>query len=84
VAATLHVLRHPGSRETVYWLEERLFEAVGRGGGPQLIGIAAICMYGHNDYAISIKGEIRRAPTFTRGLLPEVDYQLRRILFPER
>jgi hypothetical protein len=54
-------------------------EAVGHS-GPKLIGIAAICMYGHNDYAISIKGEIRRAPTFTRGLLPEVDFQLARIL----
>ncbi len=37
-------------------------------------------MYSHNHYAIAIKGEIRRSPTFTRGLLPEMDYRLAQIL----
>jgi hypothetical protein len=75
VTATLHYIRLPGSPETLYWLEERTAEAMGR--KPRLLrGIAAICMYSHNDYAISIRGEIRRCPTFTRGLIPELDYQL--------
>lgn len=76
MAARLYVVDFPGSIETAYWLDERLREAH----ESRLIGVAAICMYGHNDYAISIKGEIRRAPTFTRGLLPELDYQLARII----
>lgn len=76
VAATLLVIKFSGSTETVYWLEERLEEA--RRG--ELIGIAAISMYSHSEYAIAIKGEIRKAPTFTRGLLPEMDYQLGRII----
>ncbi len=62
--------------ETAYWLQARQDEACRR----KLIGIAAVCMYSHNDYAISIKGEIRRAPTFTRGILPEMDYLLQQIL----
>jgi hypothetical protein len=74
--ANLVVIQFPGSKETVYWFNERHHEAL-RG---ELIGVAAICMYSHSHYAISIKGEIRRAPTFTRGLLPEMDYQLGRIL----
>ncbi len=65
-----------GSTETVYWLEERLAEA--RRG--ELIGIAAICMYSHSDYGISIRGEIRKSPVYTRGLLPELDHELGRIL----
>lgn len=76
MAAKIYVVEFAGSKETAYWLEERLDEAL-RG---RLIGIAAICMYGHNDYAMSIRGEIRKAPTFTRGLLPELDYQLARII----
>lgn len=76
VAAKLYVVEFARSKEVIYWLDERIYEAH-RG---QLIGIAAICMYSHNDYAISIRGEIRRAPTFTRGLLPEMDYQLAQII----
>lgn len=78
--ALLYPIRFAGSPETIYWLEERLTEALGKANGPRLIGIAAVCMYTHNDYAISIRGEIRRSPTFTRGLLPEMDYQLGQIL----
>lgn len=80
MAAKLYVIEFPGSKEVVYWLDERLREATATIDRRRLIGIAAICMYDHNDYAISIKGEIRRCPTFTRGLLPEVDYQLARII----
>lgn len=81
MAAKLYVIEFPGSREVVYWLDERQREAIiGRRDGLHLIGVAAVCMYSHNDYAISIKGEIRRTPTFTRGLLPEMDNQLARII----
>jgi hypothetical protein len=74
--ANLVVVRFPGSKETTYWLEERYTEAIhGR-----LIGVAAIAMYSHSHYAISIRGEIRRAPTFARGLLGELDYQLAQII----
>lgn len=75
-APNVVAISFPGSAETVYWLEARLDEA--RRGG--LIGIAAISMYTHSDYAISIKGEIRKAPNAARGLLPELDYEFSRIL----
>lgn len=65
----------------MYWLDERLREAaVVDPSRRKLIGIAAVCMYGYNDYAISIKGESRKSPIITRGLLPEMDYQLGRII----
>lgn len=80
MTARLYVVEFQGSKELVYWLEERLREAAIGRDGRRLIGIAAVCMYSHNDYAISIRGEIRRSPTFTRGLLPEMDYQLARII----
>lgn len=81
MGAKLYAIQFAGSKEVVYWLDERLHEAAaGRRDGRHLIGIAAICMYSHSDYAISIRGEIRRAPTFTRGLLPEMDFQLDRII----
>jgi hypothetical protein len=76
MSAKLVAFRYPGSAETRYWLEARLDEAV----EDHLIGVAAICMYRGNHYAISIKGEIRRVPIITRGLLPEVDYELARII----
>ena len=76
MASKLFIIEFPGSKETVYWLEERMGEAYRR----ELLGIAAVCMYSHNDYALSIKGEIRSAPDVTRGLLPELDYQLGRIM----
>ncbi len=79
MAAKIYIVECPGSQEVLYWLEERMHEAAAVR-GRRLIGIAAICMYSHNDYAISIRGEIRRCPTFTRGLLPEMDYQLGSIL----
>lgn len=72
MTANVVVISHAGSSETVLWLEARLAEA--RRG--ELIGIAAITMYRHNDYGISIKGETRRSPIFTRGLLPELDAEL--------
>ena len=77
--AALRVVEFPGSKELIYWLEARIDEAL-RG---ELIGIAAISMYRHNHWAISIKGEARRAPIMTRGLLPEVDCQLQRIVHGE-
>lgn len=81
MVAKLYAIQFAGSKEVVYWLDERMHEAAtGRQDSRHLIGIAAICMYSHNDYAISIKGEIRRAPIFTRALLPEMDYQLGRII----
>jgi hypothetical protein len=76
MSAKLVPFRYAGSAEMRYWLEARLAEALEE----HLIGIAAICMYRGNDYAISIKGEIRRVPIITRGLLPEVDYELARII----
>ena len=47
----------------------------------ELIGLASIAMYNHNHYAIAIKGEIRRSPIFTRGLLPQLGHQLDRIIW---
>lgn len=69
-------MRFSGSKETAIYLDARQREAA-RG---ELIGIAAIAMYGHNHYAIAVKGEIRRAPIYTRGLLPELDQELTRII----
>lgn len=72
----LVVIRFPGSAETEIYLDARHREAA-RG---DLIGIAAIMMYGHNHYALAVKGEIRHSPTIARGLLPELDHQLAQIL----
>lgn len=74
--SNLVVIRFPGSAETEIYLDARHREAA-RG---DLIGIAAVMMYSHNHYALAIKGEIRQSPTVTRGLLPELDYQLAQIL----
>lgn len=76
MSSNLVVVRFSGSEETEIYLGARQQEAaLGR-----LIGIAAIAMYSHNHYALAIKGEIRRSPTFTRGLLPELDLELGRIV----
>lgn len=74
--SNLVLVRFSGSEETEIYLSARQREAA-RG---KLIGYAGIAMYGHNHYALAIKGEIRRSPIFTRGLLPELDYQLGRII----
>jgi hypothetical protein len=76
VSSNLVLLSFPGSAETEIYLDARHREAA-RG---KLIGCAGIFMYSHNDYAFAIKGEIRRSPTFTRGLLPELDFHLAQIL----
>lgn len=82
MSAKLYAIQFPGSKEVFYWLDERSHEAImGRQqDGRRLIGIAALCMYSHHEYAISIRGEIRKNPTYTRGLLPELDFQLGRII----
>lgn len=74
--SNLVVVRFSGSEETEIYLNARHREAA-RG---DLIGLASIAMYGHNHYALAIKGEIRRSPIIARGLLPELDYQLGSIL----
>ncbi len=76
MAANLVVISFPGSAETEIYLAARHREAA-RG---ELIGYAGVMMYGHNHYAMAIKGEIRRSPTFARGLLPELDHHLAQIL----
>lgn len=74
--SSLVVVRFSGSEETEIYLSARHREAA-RG---DLIGLAAIAMYGHNHYALAVKGEIRRSPILARGLLPELDHQLARII----
>lgn len=73
----LKVVQFPrGSPETVRILEQMLQEA--RDG--RLIGLAYVAMYHHNDYGLGIKGETRRAPIITRGMLPELDHLLAQII----
>lgn len=74
--SNLVVIRFSGSEETEIYLSARQQEAA-RG---KLIGYAGIAMYGHNHYALAVKGEIRRSPILARGLLPELDDQLARII----
>ena len=76
VSTNLVVVRFSGSEETEIYLSARHQEAA-RG---DLIGLMAISMYAHNHYALAVKGEIRRSPIFARGLLPELDHQLARII----
>lgn len=76
MSTNLVVVRFSGSEETEIYLSARHREAA-RG---DLIGLASIVMYGHNHYALAIKGEIRRSPIFARGLLPELDDELARII----
>lgn len=72
----LTVIRFTGSEETEIYLSARHREAA-RG---DLIGLMAVSMYGHNHYAIAVKGEIRRAALTARGLIPELEHELDRIL----
>lgn len=76
MSSNLVLIRFSGSEETEIYLSARHREAA-RG---DLIGFAGIAMYGHNHYALAVKGEIRRSPIFTRGLLPELDHELDRII----
>lgn len=76
MATKLVVIHFQGSAETEAYLAERHKEAA----LGDLIGCAGIWMYSQNNYAIAIKGEIRRSPIITRGLLPELDYRLGKII----
>lgn len=76
MSTNLVVIQFPGSAETEIYLDARHREAA-RG---KLIGCLGIMMYSHNHYAFAIKGEIRRSPAYTRALLPELDYELGRII----
>lgn len=75
MSSNLVVVRFSGSQETEIYLSARHREAA-RG---ELIGYAGIAMYGHNHYALAVKGEIRRSTLAPRGLLPELDDLLARI-----
>lgn len=50
----------------------------------ELIGLAYVAMYSRNDYALGVKGETKRAPIITRGMLPELDYLLAKIVRGDR
>lgn len=76
LAADLHVVRYPGSTETIRALEDLLVQA--RAG--EIIGIAFVVMCSGREYAVGIEGETRKAPTFTRGMLHLLDSELAKLL----
>lgn len=70
------VVQFSGSPEMEPYVGARHIEA----GQGKLIGFAGLWMYGHNHYAIAVKGEARRSPYGARAMLPELDELLGQII----
>jgi hypothetical protein len=64
------------STATIQWLEQSLTAARAN----ELIGIASVLVYSAGEYRVDVVGEARRRPTLTRGMLPMLDEELRKII----
>lgn len=76
-AKIVRLVPHERSNDTIRALEILLADAM----DGKLIGLAYVAMYqAPQEYVLDVAGETKRSPIFTRGLLPELDYELGKII----